>query len=66
MAPHAGEQENYVRSFTMVEQTGLRKRTEAAIDALMALLDELDGDPDIEDDGTAEDDIDHAAEWGCA
>lgn len=55
MAPHAGEQENYARDFTMVEARALRKRTEAAIEALVALLDELDIDPDLEPDEDAED-----------
>lgn len=54
MAPHAGEHPDSVRSFEMIETTALRKRAEAAIDALLALLDEMDGDPDLEEAGDDE------------
>ncbi|GAB4069583.1 hypothetical protein KHC28_15235 [Ancylobacter sonchi] len=46
MHTHLGERPNYVRDFTMVEASGLKKRTEATMAALQALLDELSGDPD--------------------
>ncbi|RTL96164.1 hypothetical protein EJV44_11335 [Ancylobacter aquaticus] len=51
MEHHPGERPNYARDFTMVEVRALRKRTEAAVDALLALLDEIDSDPDLEPSG---------------
>ena len=37
------------REFVMVERRALRERAERTIEALIAMLDELDGDPDLED-----------------
>lgn len=51
------------REFVMVERRQLRERAERTIEALIAMLDELDGDPDTEDDDASEDEIDHAGEW---
>lgn len=56
----------HMREFVMVERRQLIERTERSIEALIALLDELDGDPDLEDDDVAEDEIDHFGEWGGA
>lgn len=53
----------HTREFVMVERQRLRERAERTIEALIGLLDELDGDPDEEDGGDAEDEIDHPAEW---
>lgn len=55
MHMHSSERENYVRDFVMVEQGMLRHRLEAAIESMLALLDELDGDaadyePDNDDE----------------
>ncbi|WP_425106508.1 hypothetical protein [Ancylobacter sp.] len=54
----------HTREFVMVERQRLRERAERAIEALIGLLDEMDGDPDEEDGDEAEDDIDYLAEWG--
>ncbi len=54
MGTHVRERETHIRDFVMVEQASLRKRTEAAIEALVAMLDELDGDPDLEPDNDDE------------
>jgi hypothetical protein len=35
---------------------GMRRRIAAAVDALIALLDQIDGDTDLEDDDPLEDD----------
>lgn len=48
MGTHVRERETHIRDFVMVEQATLRRRMEAAIDSMLALLDELDGDPDLE------------------
>lgn len=48
----------HTREFVMVERLALRERTERAIEALIAMLDELDGDPDLEEDDPAEDNHD--------
>ncbi|MFT0862287.1 hypothetical protein [Ancylobacter sp. G4_0304] len=53
----------HTREFVMVERRQLRERAERTIEALIAMLDELDLDPDLEDDGTGEDEIDYLAEW---
>jgi len=37
-------------------KAGTRRRIAAAVDALVALLDEIDGDPDCEEDEPLEDD----------
>lgn len=55
MHTHSGERENYVRDFVMAEQGMLRQRLETAIESMLALLDELDGDaadyePDNDDE----------------
>lgn len=54
MGTHAGERERYVREFVMVEQARLRARMEAAIEAMLAMLDELEGDVDLEPDNDDE------------
>lgn len=54
----------HTREFVMVEHQRLRERAERTIEALIGLLDELDGNPDEEDGGEAEDEIDYLAEWG--
>lgn len=54
MGTHDRERETHVREFVMVEQAALRRRMEAAIDSMLALLDELDGDPDLEPDNDDE------------
>ena len=51
------------REFVMVRLDEVRARAEAAIERLIALLDEIDDDPDLEDDGLAEEEIDHPREW---
>lgn len=48
MNMHGRERERCVRTFEMVETEALRPRIEAAINTLLALLDELDGDADLE------------------
>jgi len=49
----------HIRQFTMVEEFALRQRIERVIETLLAVLDQLDPDPDIEgneleDDGDQE------------
>lgn len=51
------------REFVMVERLRLRERAERTIEALIAMLDELDGDPDVEEGDPADDEIDHVTEW---
>jgi hypothetical protein len=51
------------REFVMVERRALRERALRTIEALIVLLDELDGDPDMESD-ELEDDGDQ--EWDQA
>ena len=48
MHTHFSEQESHAREFAMVETGDLRRCMERAIEALMAALDALDGDPDLE------------------
>ncbi len=48
----------HTREFVMVERQRLRERAERTIEALIVLLDELDGDPDEEDGGDDEPDSD--------
>lgn len=48
MHTHFGERPSHVRRFEMVETQSLRRRMEAAIEALIASLDALDGDADFE------------------
>lgn len=74
MNTHVRERERCVRTFEMVETEALRPRIEAAIESLLALLDEIDGDADQEMDEDEEDDspedggdLEHdIAEWGVA
>ncbi|WGD31873.1 hypothetical protein AncyloWKF20_08655 [Ancylobacter sp. WKF20] len=40
----------HTREFVMVERLALRERVERAIESLIFMLDQLDGDPDIEAD----------------
>lgn len=54
MGTHVREREVFIRDFIMVEQGLLRRRMEAAIDSMLALLDELDGDPNLEPDNDDE------------
>lgn len=59
---------NAQRHFTMVESTRLRERIEATIEAMIAMLDELDGDADLEPDTDAEPSLgwrEAAAGCGC-
>lgn len=49
------------REFVMVERLRLRERAERTIEALIAMLDELDSDPDLED--ADEDDDGTDREW---
>lgn len=44
----------HTRDFIMVEQGSLRERIEAAIESMVALLDQLDEDPDLEPDNDDE------------
>ncbi|MGQ3674019.1 hypothetical protein ACT6QH_00725 [Xanthobacter sp. TB0139] len=48
MGTHVRERESHVLEFVMVERELLRRRMEAAIEAMLVMLDELDGDPDLE------------------
>ncbi len=48
MGTHVRERETHIREFVMVERQALRQRMEAAIESLLALLDELEGDADLE------------------
>ncbi|MEP9348800.1 hypothetical protein [Xanthobacter sp. KR7-225] len=50
MGTHVRERERHVREFVMVDQSRLRERIEATIEAMIAMLDELEGDPDLEPD----------------
>lgn len=51
---HFGERGGYVPEFVMVDTQRLRARMEAAVDTLLALLDEMDGDPDLEESADME------------
>lgn len=51
MHTHSGERPDSVPSYVTIEERRLRHRTEQAVDALLALLDELDGDSDLEPAG---------------
>ena len=48
MNMHVRERERCAREFTMVESSTFRDRLEHTIEALIALLDALDGDADLE------------------
>ncbi|MDF2998708.1 MAG: hypothetical protein K0R27_4345 [Xanthobacteraceae bacterium] len=63
MGTHVRERLSLVPEFVMVERRELRARAEAAIETLISLLDEIDGDTESEDGGDFEDETDHAAEW---
>ncbi len=52
------------REFVMVERMRLRERAERTIEALIAMLDELDCDPDIEDGDDDDDGSDR--EWSLS
>ncbi|WAC29246.1 hypothetical protein [Ancylobacter sp. SL191] len=54
MGIHVREHPNSVRRFEMIETTALRRRMERAVEALLAALDDMDGDPDLEDADPAE------------
>ena len=54
MGTHVRERGRHVREFVMVEQASLRARMEAAIEAMLAMLDELEGEADLEPDADAE------------
>jgi hypothetical protein len=56
MHTHFGERPSHVRRFEMVETQSLRRRMEAAIEALIASLDALDGDTDREADAADDED----------
>ncbi|MFK8250669.1 hypothetical protein [Ancylobacter terrae] len=58
MGTHVRERESSVRTFTMIEETSLRRRMEAAIESMLELLDQLEGDPDLEPDSD-----EHDASW---
>ena len=58
MGTHVRERESYVPELAMVERRQLREHAERTIEALIAMLDELDGDPDLEEDDPAEDNHD--------
>ncbi|WP_018389738.1 hypothetical protein [Ancylobacter sp. FA202] len=45
----------HTREFVMVERRQLRERAERTIEALIAMLDELDGEPDLEGDDLEDD-----------
>jgi hypothetical protein len=53
MNMHLREGRSHVREFVEVPG-GFRRSVEDAIEGLLAVLDQLDGDPDLEDDGSAE------------
>ncbi|HWJ74680.1 MAG TPA: hypothetical protein VNX29_16075 [Kaistia sp.] len=48
MHTHFSERPSFVRSFELVETGTLRRRMQAAVDALIEALDALDGDADLE------------------
>ncbi len=48
MNMHLRERPSHVRTFEMIETQALRRRMEAAIETMIAALDELDGEPDLE------------------
>lgn len=54
MGTHGRERGSCVRTFQMLETSNLRPRIEAAIEGLLSLLDEMDGDPDLEPGEDAE------------
>ncbi|WGD32028.1 hypothetical protein AncyloWKF20_09505 [Ancylobacter sp. WKF20] len=61
MHMHSGERPSLARTFEMIETTALRRRMERAVEALLAALDELGGDPDLEPTG---DELDTSAPEG--
>lgn len=54
MGTHGREWGSHVREFGMVEVGDLRERLEVAVQAMIDLLDGLDGDPCAEDGGDGE------------
>lgn len=65
MGTHVRERERHVREFVMVDQARLRERIEATIEAMIAMLDELEGDPDLEPDTHDEPDVDAEPSLGA-
>jgi hypothetical protein len=56
MRTHFSERANSVRTFEMVETTALRRRIEDTVERLLIMLDEIDGDPDLEAEEPEHDD----------
>lgn len=54
MHTHPGERPNFVPTYVTIEERRLRKRAEAAVEALLELLDELAPDPEMEPDNDDE------------
>ncbi|RTL97429.1 hypothetical protein EJV44_08935 [Ancylobacter aquaticus] len=50
MGTHVRDRRRHVREFIMIERFALRERMEAAVESMLALLDELEGDTDREPD----------------
>lgn len=59
------EGRSHVREFVEVPG-GFRRSVEDAIEGLLAVLDQLDGDPDLEDDGSAEPTLGWPQQFGSA
>mgnify|MGYP001605799050 CR=1 FL=1 len=59
------EGRSYAREFVEVPG-GFRRSVEDAIEGLLAVLDQLDGDPDLEDDGNAEPTLGWPQQFGIA
>lgn len=51
MGTHVRERERLVPEYVWIERRRLRRRAERTIEELIGLLDELDGDADVEDNG---------------
>jgi len=51
MGTHVRERESLVPEYVWIERRRLRQRAERTIEELIELLDELDGDTDVEDNG---------------
>ena len=65
MNMHLREGRSHVREFVEVPG-GFRRSVEEAIEGLLAVLDQLDGDPDLEDDGSAEPTLGWPQQFGIA
>lgn len=48
------------------DHTFARRYLSSIVERALAMLDALDGDPDLEDDGTADDEVCHLSEWRTA